>query len=80
MAKFKRQGTMKPTQHPSGNHPGAAEKIAENQVMATSTKEIWQERVRKRAYELYLGRNRRPGNEVQDWLQAEAELLWKLEH
>jgi len=30
--------------------------------------------IRRRAYELYLARDRRSGNELGDWLQAEAEL------
>lgn len=34
------------------------------------------ERIRRRAYELYLERARtgRPGNEVADWMQAERDL------
>jgi hypothetical protein len=34
-----------------------------------------QQMVSMRAYELYLGRAGAPGNEVEDWLQAEAEIL-----
>jgi len=30
--------------------------------------------VRRRAYEIYLGRGGLPGNELEDWLQAEYEL------
>jgi hypothetical protein len=32
------------------------------------------EEVRLRAYEIYLQRGRLPGNELDDWLQAEREL------
>jgi hypothetical protein len=32
------------------------------------------EAIAKRAYELYLQRGSLPGYEVEDWLQAEAEL------
>jgi len=32
------------------------------------------EEIRRRAYEIYLERDRRSGNELGDWLQAEAEL------
>ena len=32
------------------------------------------EAVRRRAYEIYLGRNEMPGDPVADWLQAEREL------
>ncbi|MEI9974653.1 MAG: DUF2934 domain-containing protein [Ignavibacteriota bacterium] len=35
-----------------------------------------EEQVRKRAYEIYLQRGEQPGSEEEDWLQAEAELLW----
>jgi acetyl esterase/lipase len=30
--------------------------------------------IRRRAYEIYLGRGREPGHEIDDWLQAEREL------
>lgn len=33
------------------------------------------EAIAKRAYELYLRRGSVPGYEVEDWLQAEAELI-----
>ena len=32
------------------------------------------EQIRQRAYEIYVSRNGTPGDEVQDWLQAEREL------
>ena len=32
------------------------------------------EEIRFRAYEIYLERGRLPGNELDDWLQAEREL------
>ena len=34
-----------------------------------------EERIRRRAYELYLRRGNQPGSEMDDWLQAEAEIL-----
>jgi hypothetical protein len=33
-----------------------------------------QEKIAKRAHELYLQRGSEPGHELDDWLQAEAEL------
>ena len=33
-----------------------------------------EERIRRRAYELYLRRDDQPGSEVDDWLQAEEEV------
>lgn len=32
------------------------------------------EQIRQRAYEIYVSRNGAPGDELQDWLQAEREL------
>ena len=34
-----------------------------------------QEMIRERAYELYEGRGREPGQHEQDWLRAEQEIL-----
>jgi hypothetical protein len=34
-----------------------------------------QEMIRARAYELYEGRGREPGQHEQDWLRAEQEIL-----
>lgn len=34
-----------------------------------------QEMIRARAYELYEGRGREPGQDEQDWLRAEQEIL-----
>jgi hypothetical protein len=33
------------------------------------------DRIRERAYELYEKRGREPGQDEQDWLRAESELL-----
>ncbi|MGH7814192.1 MAG: DUF2934 domain-containing protein [Candidatus Binataceae bacterium] len=33
-----------------------------------------EDEIRTRAHEIYLARNGEPGNEVDDWLTAEAEL------
>lgn len=46
-----------------------------NQPEAADTTAITRERVAARAYELYLDRGREEGQDVADWLQAEAELL-----
>jgi hypothetical protein len=34
-----------------------------------------EERIRQRAYELYLRRGNQPGSDIDDWLQAEDEIL-----
>jgi len=54
-------------------------------AMPTSTAEIHttqppvdlQEQVRRRAYELYEERGREDGHELEDWLQAESEVVQK---
>jgi hypothetical protein len=33
-----------------------------------------EERIRQRAYELYLQRGNQPGSDLDDWLQAEKEI------
>jgi hypothetical protein len=37
--------------------------------------EVLQERIEKRAYELYEARGATPGHELEDWTKAEAEIL-----
>jgi len=39
--------------------------------------ESTEETIRLRAYELYEQRNCEPGHDLDDWLQAEAEILGK---
>jgi hypothetical protein len=36
-----------------------------------------QEKIAKRAYEIYLERNGAPGNPLEDWVRAEREVLQK---
>ena len=46
--------------------------IEERQGLLDSTRE---QEIRDRAYEIYLQRGGQPGAEVEDWLQAERELI-----
>jgi hypothetical protein len=39
--------------------------------MGNTTRE---EKIRRRAYEIYLERGQQPGGELDDWLKAEREL------
>jgi hypothetical protein len=71
---------MKLTEHPADEYLNAGEKSTGKEISSERTTELWKEQVRNRAYELYLTRKGGPGSDVQDWLHAEAELLWKLEH
>jgi len=54
--------------------PAKARTISES---AQTTTEQFQAQVRLRAYELYERRERQDGHELDDWLQAEAELVQK---
>jgi DUF2934 family protein len=49
--------------------PGTA--VAERERLLHSTGE---QEIRDRAYEIYLQRGAQPGDELEDWLQAEREL------
>ncbi len=40
----------------------------------TLRREVTDEEIRQRAYEIYLDRGAAPGFELDDWLQAEREL------
>ena len=40
-----------------------------------TTFEVIQEKLRRRAYELYELRGRESGHDLEDWLQAESELI-----
>jgi hypothetical protein len=51
-------------------HTGPIQSHAED----TSANHQSREEIRLRAYEIYLARGRRQGNELDDWLQAEREL------
>lgn len=42
-------------------------------VIGTQTQT--EEQIRARAYQLYEQRGMKPGHELEDWLQAEAELV-----
>jgi len=66
----KRQVSREP--QPVSIHPGTGGVSAENPAR--------EEKIRRRAYEIYLERGEQPGREMEDWLQAERELergvLW----
>ena len=48
---------------------------AATETEKTKYYEDLQERVRRRAYDLYERRGREEGHDVEDWLQAEAEIV-----
>jgi hypothetical protein len=52
-------------------HATPAQELADE----TSVRQVpSQEEIRRRAYEIYLERGDRPGDELDDWLRAEREL------
>ena len=63
-SKAKTIGSTDPTQ------PGTA--VEERERLLHSTRE---QEIRNRAYDIYLQRGAQPGNEVEDWLQAEHEII-----
>lgn len=44
-------------------------------VSATVQESRLEDDIRRRAYEIYLERNGSPGDEYEDWLSAEREIL-----
>ena len=45
-----------------------------NDTRNKAVRELERRQIEERAYQIYLERGDRPGGEVDDWLQAEAEL------
>ena len=41
------------------------------------SQELTEEIIRKRAYELFETHGRQPGHDMEDWLEAEAEVMGK---
>lgn len=64
---------MKP-QHVKKPHNDEAD-IAEAAISEQFMPDNLRERIAKRAYELYLERGCRPGCDVEDWVDAEREML-----
>lgn len=50
-------------------------KTPESVIISEETSESLQVKIQRRAYELWLDHGQNPGTEVDDWLQAEAEIL-----
>jgi hypothetical protein len=56
------------------------DKISENESIQADIAMSREQQIRERAYELYLARQGGPGSAFEDWLQAEAEIVWKQAH
>ena len=51
--------------------------VPQEPVAETPRREVTDEEIHQRAYEIYLARGAAPGFELDDWLQAERELRSK---
>lgn len=52
------------------NKPAGKQQSVRSDVEPTAN-----EKVQQRAYELFLQRGQQPGHELEDWLQAEREVM-----
>ncbi len=50
------------------------EAVTRTKPLATAEAPNLEEQIRKRAYELFEGRGREEGHEIEDWLGAEEEI------
>ena len=48
--------------------------LGDQHAVKTAQPKITEEQIRRRAYQLYLARGKKPGDPLRDWLQAEKEL------
>ena len=58
-----------------GKHDEKAATTQKDPIQEGALSDELQERIAKRAYELYLERGRREGCDVEDWVDAEREIL-----
>ena len=66
--------TLQATSKRSGTLEVGASAIQSNAENTSADQAPHHEQIRLRAYEIYLERGEFPGNELDDWLQAEREL------
>lgn len=55
-------------------NPAIKKMPASGRTAAEANHQNYEERIRVRAYELYEARGREDGHDVEDWLEAEAEI------
>jgi hypothetical protein len=55
--------------------PSVKRDLSETTKWTTGTTTDMEDKIRQRAYELYERRGRGDGSELEDWVQAEAEVL-----
>jgi hypothetical protein len=59
-------------------NPSNSTHSSEHTTKPAAKREIAKDAVRFRAYQIYLARNGQPGHELDDWLQAEREILSRI--
>ena len=57
---------------------GKTPRLGGQQAVPTNPPTVTEEQIQRRAYEIYLARGKKPGDPVQDWLQAKQELTGRL--
>jgi len=65
--------TMRPAE-PSVTKPQRKSSVADVAVVSAASGNGHEELIRQRAYSLYEARNYESGHELEDWLQAEAQI------
>lgn len=69
------QRTEKQTQVPPTNQPSTAASLVKSARQLRAANEDLRERIAARAYELYAQRGWREDHALEDWLDAEREIL-----
>jgi len=64
-----------PTMSAATSHAGPGSESTGHAEQATWRLEVHQDRVARRAYELYEQRGRQEGRALEDWLNAERQLV-----
>jgi hypothetical protein len=64
-----------PAKSAATSHAGPGSETTGFAELAARRAEVHQGRVAQRAYELYEQRGRREGRDLEDWLNAESQLL-----
>ncbi len=60
---------------------GQSVRLAAQPGVRTDQPKVTEEQIRRRAYQLYVARGKKPGDPLRDWLQAEKELrTGRVEH
>jgi Protein of unknown function (DUF2934) len=73
--KSKKGNTMSPAPSTATANTRTSQQIERSQVSYQQLVKITPEEIAERAYELFMARGGTHGNDLDDWLRAESELL-----